>query len=80
MNDRLDLKGVSCPMNFVKTKVKLEEMQDGQILELTIDDGEPIQNVPRSIKEEGHKIIKVERLHDGSFRLFIQKGGGRDAR
>lgn len=75
INANLDLKGVACPINFVKTKLKLEEMQDGEILELIIDDGEPMQNVPRSIKEEGHKIIKVEKLPDNSFRLLIKKGG-----
>ena len=78
IDNRLDLKGVSCPINFVKTKIKLEEMQDGQVLELIIDDGEPMQNVPRSIKEEGHKIIRVEKLPDSSFRLLIRKGGGKD--
>ncbi len=71
----LNLKGVLCPINFVKTKLKLEEMQDGQVLELILDDGEPMQNVPRSIKEEGHRIIKVEKLTDKSFRLLIRKGG-----
>lgn len=68
----LDLRGVVCPINFVKTKLKLEEMQQGQILEIVIDEGEPITNVPRSIKEEGHKIIKVEKLND-HFRLLIEK-------
>ncbi|MEK6714944.1 MAG: sulfurtransferase TusA family protein [Candidatus Omnitrophota bacterium] len=80
VDDRLDLKGVVCPINFVKTKLKLEEMQDGQVLEVIIDDGEPMQNVPRSIKEEGHKIIKVEKLSGNSFRLLIKKGGGNLAR
>lgn len=75
-NGNLNLKGVLCPLNFVKTKLKLEEMENGQILEIILDDGEPMQNVPRSIKEEGHKIIKVEKLSDGSFKLLIKKGGG----
>ena len=68
----LDLRGVICPVNFVKTKLKLEEMNIGEILEVLIDAGEPIANVPRSIKEEGHKIIKVEKI-DGYFRLLIEK-------
>jgi len=77
MNDikidgKLDLRGVICPMNFVKTKLKLEEMQPGQILEVILDDGEPIRNVPRSVKEEGHQIIKVERL-ENAFKLLIKK-------
>jgi len=68
----LDLRGVVCPNNFVRAKLKLEEMRSGEILEIIIDDGEPIKNVPRSIKEEGHKIIKVEKI-DGHFRLLIEK-------
>lgn len=68
----LDLRGVVCPINFVKTKLKLEEMDSGQILEIVVDPGEPMANVPRSIKEEGHRVIKVERK-DGHFRLLIEK-------
>ncbi|TET69261.1 MAG: sulfurtransferase TusA family protein [Candidatus Aminicenantes bacterium] len=72
INEKLDLRGTVCPVNFVKTKLKLEEMQSGQILEVILDDGEPIRNVPRSVKEEGHRIIKVERL-GSTFKLFIKK-------
>ena len=72
-NARLDLRGVVCPINFVKTKLKLEEMHEGEILEIVIDSGEPMANVPRSIKEEGHRIIKVDKLGN-HFRLLIEKG------
>ncbi len=68
----LDLRGVVCPTNFVKTKLKLEEMNTGEVLEIFIDEGEAIANVPRSIKEEGHKIIKVEKI-ENYFRLLIEK-------
>lgn len=68
----LDLRGVLCPTNFVKTKLQLEEMEQGEVLEIIIDAGEPMANVPRSIKEEGHKIIKVEKLNE-HFRLWIEK-------
>ena len=68
----LDLRGVICPTNYVKTKLKLEEMNQGEILEIILDAGEPIANVPRSIKEEGHKIIKVEKVNS-HFRLLIEK-------
>ena len=68
----LDLRGVMCPINFVKAKLKLEAMEAGQVLELTLDSGEPIQNVPKSIKDEGHKIVEVKK-EDGYFRLKIQK-------
>ena len=68
----LDLRGVVCPTNFVKTKLKLEEMNPGEVLEIVIDAGEPMANVPRSIKEEGHKIIKVQKV-DNYFHLLIEK-------
>ncbi len=71
-DDRIDLRGVLCPINFVKTKLKLEMMDSGQILEVILDDGEPIRSVPRSVKEEGHKIIKVENV-ENAYRLLIKK-------
>ncbi|MDP2911672.1 MAG: sulfurtransferase TusA family protein [Candidatus Omnitrophota bacterium] len=69
----LDLRGVTCPNNFVRAKLKLEEMRSGEILEIIIDDGEPIKNVPRSIKEDGHQILKAEKI-DNRWRLLIKKG------
>ncbi|MBI5560106.1 MAG: sulfurtransferase TusA family protein [Deltaproteobacteria bacterium] len=69
----MDLRGVLCPMNFVKAKLKLEGMEAGQVLEVVLDSGEPIQNVPKSIKEEGHRIVEVKREGD-HFRLKIEKG------
>ncbi len=71
-DEKLDLRGEICPYNFVKTKLKLEEMEIGQILEVVIDNGEPLKNVPRSLKEEGHQILKVERVAQW-FRLVIKK-------
>ncbi len=72
VDQRIDLSGVICPNNFVKTKLKLEEMQAGQILEVILDEGEPIKNVPRAVKEEGHQILKVEKI--GKYwRLLIRK-------
>ena len=71
-DEKIDLRGVLCPINFVKTKLKLEMMDSGQILEVILDDGEPIRSVPRSIKEEGHRVVKVENI-DGAYRLLIKK-------
>lgn len=68
----LDLKGVVCPMNFVKSKLKLEEMNSGDVLEIIIDDGEPIRNVPASLKDEGHNILEAKQIGN-SWRLLIEK-------
>ncbi|MEK7285763.1 MAG: sulfurtransferase TusA family protein [Nitrospirota bacterium] len=72
---RLDLSGVACPMNFVKTKLQLEEMETGEILEVIIDDGAPKDNVPRSVKAEGHKVLELVRRPDSHYELVIEKGG-----
>ena len=60
-------------MNFVKTKLKLEEMETGQVLEVFLDDGEPMRSVPRSVKEEGHKVVQVENMGK-AYKLLIKKG------
>lgn len=69
----LDLRGVICPYNFVKTKLKLDMMLPGQILAVILDDGEPIRNVPQSVMNEGHLILTQESL-GLSHRVLIQKG------
>lgn len=70
----LDLRGTPCPINFVKTKLALEELAEGDVLEVTIDEGEPSANVPRSVGEEGHEILSSEE-EDGARRLLIRKKG-----
>ena len=75
VDETIDITDVTCPITFVKTKVALEEMDDGQILQVHIADGEPIENVPRSIKEEGHVILKIDDNGDGTFELYIKKVG-----
>lgn len=72
IDQTLDLKGVPCPMNFVKTKLKLEDMGSGQLLEVFLDDGDPITNVSASVKEEGHQILKVEQLGN-HWKLVVKK-------
>lgn len=71
----VDITDVVCPITFVKTKVAIEELDDGQILEIRMNDGEPIQNVPRSLKEEGHKVIQATNNEDGTFTILAEKGG-----
>ncbi|HJR77841.1 MAG TPA: sulfurtransferase TusA family protein [Nitrospiraceae bacterium] len=71
-DEELDLRGVICPYNFVKTKLKLETMSPGQILSVILDEGDPIKNVPRSVGEDGHTVLSQERI-DQSYRVRIRK-------
>jgi sulfite reductase (ferredoxin) len=70
---KLDLSGVACPINYVKTKLKLEELEVGQRLEVILDEGEPIRNVPKSLQGDGQKILSQEKLDDYHYRLLIEK-------
>ena len=57
-----DFRGVACPMNFVKTKVELSTLKSGDRIEVWLDDGAPIQNVPGSLRNEGHKVLEEKRI------------------
>ena len=68
-----DLRGVGCPMNLVKTKVAFAKMSSGQILGLILDNGPPINNVPRSVIREGHEVLLQEQLEDGAWSVLSRK-------
>lgn len=69
----LNLKGVPCPMNFVKAKLRLETMNVGDTLALVLDDGEPIRNVPASFKSEGQEVGGIVDLGGGHWRVVVKK-------
>lgn len=68
----LDLRGIECPLNFVKTKIQLEKMKTREILELWLDPGEAIESVPKGVMEEGHAILKQEQI-ENYFKVMICK-------
>ncbi|GBR72712.1 tRNA methyltransferase [Candidatus Termititenax aidoneus] len=72
ISQSIDLSGVTCPLNFVKTKAALAQIQSGEYLEVLLDEGEPILNVPRSLKDEGHVIVRVT-PQDTRFKLIVRK-------
>ena len=75
VDNTVDVTDVKCPTTFVKAKVAIEEPDEGQIRAIRLNDGEPVQNVPRSLKEEGHEILKLNDNQDGTFTLFVKKVG-----
>lgn len=73
IDDTVDITDVVCPITFVKVKVALEELEIGQILRVHMNDGEPVQNVPRSCKEEGQKVLRLIDNQDGTYDLIVKK-------
>jgi TusA-related sulfurtransferase len=70
----VDITDVVCPMTFVKAKVAIEALDDGQTLDILLNDGEPIQNIPRSLKDEGHRVVGVARKGE-AWIVRAVKGG-----
>ncbi|MDX2270475.1 MAG: sulfurtransferase TusA family protein [Cyanobacteriota bacterium] len=70
----MDLRGIPCPLNFVRTKLKLEKLAVGDHLEVWLDAGEPIQQVPDSLRVAGHHIHKLEEQPEGFFVLVVERG------
>jgi TusA-related sulfurtransferase len=66
---KIDLRGTPCPLNFVRTKLKLQQMQPGELLEVWLDPGEPIEQVPDSLIMAGYRI---ERLEDKTDFFVLQ--------
>jgi tRNA 2-thiouridine synthesizing protein A len=68
----LDLHGEVCPYTFVRSKLAIEEMARGQVLAITVDNGESASNVPRSLSLEGHDVLAVDRI-EGAWRITVKK-------
>ncbi|OIP68683.1 MAG: redox protein, regulator of disulfide bond formation [Oscillatoriales cyanobacterium CG2_30_44_21] len=68
----IDLRGVPCPLSFVRAKLHLEKLETGQLMEVLLDGGEPIEQVPNSLMSDGHQVKGIEE-RDRHFALIVQK-------
>lgn len=72
----LDLAGVRCPMNYAKVTLMLETLEDGDELDVLLDVGEPVRNVPASLRMDGHEILGLEQVgRTEQFRMTVRKKG-----
>ena len=70
---QLDITKEHCPMTFVKTKIQLSKLKPGDVLEVLLTEGEPLQNVPRSSREQGFNVLEVSHVQGNVHRVLIQK-------
>ena len=73
MKHTIDITQEHCPMTFVRTKLKLSQIVEGDTLEVLLSEGEPLQNLPRSAEEQGYKVLAVEHVAGTTYRVLIQK-------
>ena len=69
----LDITKDRCPMTFVKTKLKLEELEPGDTLEILLTTGEPLNNVPRTATEQGYTVVETTLVKDNIYKVVIKK-------
>ncbi|MCR4742337.1 MAG: sulfurtransferase TusA family protein [Treponema sp.] len=69
----VDITDKVCPLTFVKAKVTLDELDVGQILAVRMNDGEPVQNVPRSMKDDGQQVLKLQKNDDETYTMYVKK-------
>ena len=73
---RIDITAEVCPMTFVRTKIALERLPAGGVLEVRLKGDEPLRNVPQSARELGHTVLGLEPLDDGTWRLLVRREAG----
>lgn len=74
-NRELNIKGEICPFTFVKSKLALEKMAKGEILRVVVDYEPAIRNVPRSMEEQGHKVLRINKINDTDYEIIVEKDG-----
>jgi len=70
---QLDITKDHCPMTFVKTKLKLELLEEGDTLEVLLKAGEPLEKVPRTVIEQGFQVLETTHVKDDIHRVVIKK-------
>ena len=69
----LDITKDHCPMTFVKTKIELSKLKPGDLLEVLLTEGEPLENVPKSASEQGFKVLEISHVKANIHKVLIEK-------
>lgn len=74
IDNTIDITDVVCPVTYVKVKVELEDMEPGQVLSVRLNSGDALQNVTRSLKNDGHRVFDVTDNEDGTYTILVERG------
>ena len=70
---KIDIRGLRCPYTFVKSKLAVESMEVGQVVEILLDYPEAANSVPKSMRDHGQTVLKVEKINDKDWLIFVRK-------
>ena len=71
----IDIRGLVCPMTFVKAKLAIEVIEPGEVLEVLLDYEEASRSIPKSMKDHDHEVLEVEKVNDTDWVILVRKGG-----
>ena len=74
IDKELDIKGEVCPYTFVKTKLALETIKPGEVLKVIVDHIPATENIPKSLKGEGHEVLEISKINDTDWQIITRKG------
>lgn len=74
IDKEIDIKGEVCPYTFVKTKLTLEVMKSGEVLRIVVDHLPATENIPKSLKGEGHAVLEVSQINETDWQIIARKG------
>ncbi len=73
VDKRINIKGLVCPYTFVKSKLAIEDMDVGEVLEILLDSEEASRNIPKSMEDHGHKVLRVDKISDKDWIIVVRK-------
>ena len=73
MKHTLDITQDKCPLTFIKTAHQLSKMEPGEILEISMSGGEPLESIPKELEEYGHEVISIENVSENEYKVTVKK-------
>lgn len=73
VDKKINIKGLVCPYTFVKSKIAVEDLEVGQVLEILLDYEEASRSIPKSMEDHGQKVLKVEKINDTDWVIQVRK-------
>ena len=73
VDKKLNIKGLHCPYTFVKSKLAVEDMEVGEVIEILLDSEEASRNIPKSMEDHGQRVLKVEKVNDTDWIIQVRK-------
>jgi TusA-related sulfurtransferase len=73
VDKRINIKGDVCPYTLVKSKLAIEDLEVGQVLEILLDYPEAAESIPKAMFNYGHSVLRVEKINSTDWIIQIKK-------